>query len=343
MATSFSGYGSSMTNQLVNAIKQVSVIDQATEIDLDHLNPVQHCDRRRSRMKTLAWASVFLMICLIALPSTKLTAQAAATDATAPASTFTVSQPQEPADVSESAKLAIKLTNPVASLISIPIQNWFDFNLGSKKNGFRYTMEAQPVYPMRISTDWNLISRTTIPLVYQQNIYGRTTQTGLSDSTESLFLSPAHTKSFIWGAGPVFLIPTGTYGALSDRKFGLGPTAVVLLHKSHANFGLLANQVWSVAGSSNRGYVSQTYAQTFITYTTKKAWTIATTSYNTYDWNAGRWTAIVMPIRVSKLVKIGHQRLSIGGAPRCTVTSPQYAPKGCGLEFTVTPLYPAKR
>jgi len=179
--------------------------------------------------------------------------------------------------------------------------------------------------------------------VYQQNLYGRTTQTGLSDSTESLFLSPVHTKSFIWGTGPILLIPTGTYGALSDRKFGMGPTAVVLLHKGHANFGLLGNHVWSIAGSSNRGYVSQTYAQTFITYTTKKAWTFATTSYDTYDWHAGRWTAIVMPIRVSKLVKLGSQRLSIGGAPRCTVTSPQYQPKGCGIEFTVTPLYPAKR
>jgi hypothetical protein len=75
-------------------------------------------------------------------------------------------------------------------MISIPIQNWFDFNLGPEKDGFRYTMEAQPVYPVQISKDWNLLSRTTIPVVYQQNVYGRITQAGLSDSTESLFLSP---------------------------------------------------------------------------------------------------------------------------------------------------------
>jgi hypothetical protein len=77
-------------------------------------------------------------------------------------------------------------------MISIPIQNWFDFNLGPRKDGFRYTMEAQPVYPVQISEDWNLLSRTTVPVVYQQNVSGRTTQTGLSDSTESLFLSPVH-------------------------------------------------------------------------------------------------------------------------------------------------------
>ncbi len=302
---------------------------------------VQYVGSRRSKSSAGLSVAGFFTTAFILLSPVALIAQTSATDATAPAMII----PEKPEDTgtSESAKLALKLTNPVASLISIPIQNWFDFNLGPKKDGFRYTMEAQPVYPMQISKDWNLISRTTIPIVYQQNLYGRTTQTGLSDSTESLFLSPVHTKSFIWGAGPIFLVPTGTYGALSDRKFGMGPTGVVLLRKGHANFGLLGNHLWSVAGSSNRGYVSQTYAQTFITYTTKKAWTYATTSYDTYDWNAGRWTAIVNPIRVSKLVKLGSQRLSIGAAPRCTVTSPQYQPKGCGLEFTVTPLYPAKK
>ena len=294
----------------------------------------------RSKTSVGTWIVGFIFAVFILLSPIVLLAQTSATDATAPP--VAVSDKSEDASASESAKLALKLTNPVASLISIPIQNWFDFNLGPKKDGFRYTMEAQPVYPMQVSKDWNLISRTTIPVVYQQNLYGRTTQAGLSDTTESLFLSPTHTSHFIWGAGPIFLLPTATYGALGTRKFGMGPTGVVLLHEGHANFGLLGNQVWSVAGSSNRGYVSQTYAQTFITYTTKKAWTFATTSYDTYDWNAGRWTAIVMPIRVSKLLKLGGQRMSIGAAPRCTVTSPQYQPKGCGLEFTVTPLYPAR-
>jgi len=254
-----------------------------------------------------------------------------------------VSQAPVAAEANESAEIAQKLTNPLAAMISIPIQNWFDFNLGPRKDGFRYTMEAQPVYPVQISEDWNLLSRTTVPVVYQQNVSGRTTQTGLSDSTESLFLSPVHPPSIIWGAGPIFLIPTGTNGLLSTRKFGIGPTAVVLKHKGHTNAGLLGSHVWSVAGSDSHPDVSETYAQPFVAYTTTKAWTYAATSYDTYNWIAGRWTAIVNPIRVSKLMKLRQQRLSIGGALRCTVTSPQYQPKGCGLEFTVTPVYPAKR
>ena len=125
-----------------------------------------------------------------------LTAQALASSASTVDSA--VSPKPYAAETNESAELAQKLTNPLAAMISIPIQNWFDFNLGPNKDGFRYTTEAQPVYPVQISTDWNLISRTTIPIVYQQNFYGRTTQSGLSDSTESLFLSPVHTKSLIW-------------------------------------------------------------------------------------------------------------------------------------------------
>jgi hypothetical protein len=326
-----------MRDHINHASYSVKMIETTAQVG-HFLQPVQHAYKiPLSGSKALACImSVFMVV----IPS-HLTAQVPASNTAKPDST--VSQAPDDVETNESAKLALKLTNPVASLISIPIENWFDFNLGPKKDGFRYTMEAQPVYPMQISKDWNLISRSTIPIVYQQNLYGRTTQTGLSDSTESLFLSPVHTKSFIWGVGPIFLIPTGTYGELGTRKFGLGPTAVVLKRQGHLNIGLLANHVWSVAGSDSHPYVSQTYAQPFVTYTTKTAWTYAITSYDTYDWHAGRWTAIVNPIRVSKLVKLGSQRLSIGAAPRCTVTSPQFQPKGCGLEFTVTPLYPAKR
>ena len=330
-----------MRNHNGNMIPRVPIVETAMEVCLVDSNIRLRSRPFESKSSIGTWLVGFITAGMLLFSPIHLIAQTSATDANASAKV--VPERSEDVGANESAKLALKLTNPVASLISIPIENWFDFNLGPKKDGFRYTMEAQPVYPMQISKSWNLISRTTIPIIYQQNLYGRTTQTGLSDTTESLFLSPTHTNHFIWGTGPIFLLPTATYGALGTRKLGMGPTGVVLLHEGHANFGLLGNQVWSVAGSSNRGYVSQTYAQTFITYTTKKAWTFATTSYDTYDWNAGRWTAIVMPLRVSKLVKIGSQRMSIGGAPRCTVTSPQYQPKGCGLEFTITPLYPARR
>jgi hypothetical protein len=56
--------------------------------------------------------------------------------------------------------LAKKLQNPVAALISVPFQNNFDFGLGPSNDGFRYTLNIQPVIPISLNRDWNLISRT---------------------------------------------------------------------------------------------------------------------------------------------------------------------------------------
>src|ERR1700733_746149 len=120
-----------------------------------------------------------VMAAFVVLAPFKLTAQAPVSSAIQADST--VPQPPVARETNESAEIAQKLTNPLAAMISIPNQNWFDFNLGPRKDGFRYTAESQPVYPKQISRDWNLLSRTTIPVVFQQNVYGRTTQNGLSD------------------------------------------------------------------------------------------------------------------------------------------------------------------
>ena len=238
----------------------------------------------------MAKAACFVTATFVGMAPLVLTAQAPASGASNADST--ISRNPDAPETNESAELAQKLTNPLAALISIPIQSWFDFNLGPKKDGFRYTMEAQPVFPVRISKNWNLLSHTTIPVVYQQNVYGRTTQTGLSGSTEAFFFPRC--------------IPNLSFGEPGRSSW------------------------WRQAPMD-------------CSARTSSLWTYAMTSYDTYNWTAGRWTAIVNPIRVSKLMKLGPQRLSVGGALRCTLASPQYQPKGCGLEFTVTPVYPASR
>ncbi len=116
----------------------------------------------------------------------------------------------------EEANLAKELSNPVASLISVPFQNNFDYKIGPNRNGFRYTMNFQPVIPVALNKDWNLISRTIVPIVAQSNVVGTTTQGGLSDTVQSFFFSPNKTTPFIWGAGPALLIPTST-SVLSQR------------------------------------------------------------------------------------------------------------------------------
>jgi hypothetical protein len=161
--------------------------------------------------------------------------------------------------------LAKKLSNPVADLIMVPLQGNYDGGIGPKDQGQRYYVNVEPVIPIFIGTDWNMISRTVLPVVIQQkDIFpGAGTQSGLGDTTQSLFFSPKKPTSggLIWGLGPVFLLPTGTDDLLGSRKWGAGPTGVVLTQKGPWSLGLLANQIWSFAGDSNRSDVNAVQAE----------------------------------------------------------------------------------
>ena len=246
-------------------------------------------------------------------------------------------------------ELAKKLANPVASLISVPLQNNFDFGGGYKDDGFRYTLNVQPVVPITLNKDWNLISRTILPIVYQKDILApditptdvdpNDDQFGLGDTVQSLFLSPSASDP-IWGIGPVFLLPTSTHEALGTEKCGIGPTAVVLKQTGPWTYGMLANHIWSVAGKSDRSDVNATFVQPFLSYTTKQAWTYTLNTESTRNWEANEdeWT-VPLNATVTKVLKLGGQLVSVGGGARYYVTGPDTAPDW-GLRVIVTFLFP---
>ena len=211
--------------------------------------------------------------------------------------------------------LATKLSNPVASLISVPFQFNYDCCNGPA-DGRRFTLNIQPVVPFELNSDWNLIVRTILPVVDQEELFdGAGNGAGLGDTLQSFFFSPKNTlDGWIWAVGPAFLWPTATDGAIGGGKWGAGPTALVLKQQSGWTYGVLANHIWSYAGTGVGPNTSNTFIQPFVGYTWPDTTGITLNSESTYDWTGGQWT-VPINLVVSHLFRFGKQPVSfqVGG------------------------------
>ena len=243
-----------------------------------------------------------------------------------------------PTEEDQQTELAKKLNNPVADLISVPFQNNFLYNVGPD-NGFRELTNFQPVIPFELNEHWNLISRTILPVIYQEGLFpGSGHQFGLGDTVQSLFISPKSTEPFIWGLGPAFLLPTATDDLLGNGQWGAGPTGVILKQTGPWTVGMLANQLWSIGGNDGRETVNATYMQPFLAYTTHTHTTFTVNSESTYDWTGRQWT-VPFNAGVSQILKLGSQPVSIGLMGTWYAVAPSDAPDW-GLRFAVIFLFP---
>jgi len=289
---------------------------------------------------------------------------------------------EEPAD-DEELELAKKLNNPIAALTSVPFQANEDFHMGPTDKGYQFKLNFQPVVPIPVSNDWDLIVRTILPVIDQHDVYYQPapsfpglpdnvlnkippalqkgaqhlarqlydqevkdhpqnrSQDGLGDVVQSFFLSPTNPGpgGIFWGVGPVFLYPTATQDLLGDGKWGMGPTFVVVKQTGPWTIGMLANQIWSVGGASNRNNISASLLQPFIDYTTKTHTSFMLDTESTYDCEASQWT-VPINFGVSQIFKIGKQPMSIQLGGRYYADGPSGAPHwGVRLAFTL--LFPA--
>jgi hypothetical protein len=251
-------------------------------------------------------------------------------------------QTEPAADNSSDGELAKKLSNPVAALISVPLQSNFDFNAGQHDDRFRYVLNVQPVVPVVLNDDWNLIIRAIQPVIYQEPLIpGQETNFGLGDFNPTLFFSPRQPiHGWIIGAGPAFLFPTATDTALGTGKWGIGPSVVALQQNGPWTYGLLFNHIWSYAGDSDRPEVNQTFLQPFLAYNTKSGFGITAQAESSYYWNQHQWN-IPIGIFVSQVLRIDKQAVSISAGPRYYAAR---SPGGAtwGFRFTMTFLFPQK-
>jgi hypothetical protein len=247
------------------------------------------------------------------------------------------------ASAEDTERLANQLSNPVASLISVPFQGNWNGDIGPAEKGQQVYWDLQPVVPFAISDDLTIISRTIMPIVWQEDIFpGAGMQFSPGNITQSLFLVPRTVNGFSVGLGPVFWLPLMGDPLIAPEQLGFGPTGVWVWQGKGWTVGTLANHIWSVAGDPAEPAYDQTYLQPFVAYSSKDAWTFSANSESYYNWESSEWT-VPVNIVVSKIVDLHGQHVQLFAGARYWIDTPEEAgPQGWGARFGFTFLFPEK-
>ena len=248
---------------------------------------------------------------------------------------------QQATGTANAEALAKALSNPVAALISVPLQLNYDSGYGADGDGERWSLNIQPVVPISLNADWNVISRTILPVIHQSDVVGNGSDSGIGDVTQSLFFSPKKptASGWIWGVGPAFLLPTASEDVLGTEQWAIGPTAVVLKQTEAGwTYGALVNYLVSVAGDDDRADVDSLFLQPFLSKGPGKGRTVTVNLESSYDFEGHAWN-VPLNLTYSKVTKIGGQLVSFAGGMRAYLKTPTGGPDW-NLRFVVTLLYP---
>lgn len=254
----------------------------------------------------------------------------------------TIAQEEEKPSADDAAAIAKKLANPIGALISLPFQNNMDIGIGDY-NGSRNTLNIQPIVPFSLNDKYSLITRYIVPVIAQYDITGEDTkQNGLGDALVSGWISNAVVKNgFVWGVGAAFLVPTATNEMLGTKKFGIGPTVIALKQTGGWTYGILINQIWSVAGDSERADVNQMYLQPFLTHNWKSGSGLTLNMEMTQNWEASTTNAY-LNIMGGALTKFGNQLVQFQVGPRIQIAAPEGSKSPFGVRAAVIFVFPKK-
>ncbi len=239
-------------------------------------------------------------------------------------------------------ELAKQTQNPLSSLISLPFQNNMNFDTGPRDK-IQNVLNIQPVYPTSLNDKWNLISRTIVPVVSQPDFTGSGRTNGLGDTTFTGFLSPNNSGGLIWGAGPVFLLPTATDSILGADKWGIGPSAVALKISEKWVYGSLISHVWSFAGSGDTN-INLSTCQYFINYNIANGWYLTSSPVMTANWDAESDSIWTVPVGggFGKIFKIGKQPFNAQVQAFANVAKPDFGAEWT-LRLQLQLLFPKKK
>lgn len=255
--------------------------------------------------------------------------------------------------------------NPVANMISVPLQNNTNFAIGPF-NRTQNILNIQPVVPVKMTQNWNMIVRWIAPIIWQPapgtanlEVYGIVENTpayfaaievqdragvyGFGDMTPTFFFSPSAPHKLIWGVGPVFVLPTATDTVLGQGKFSIGPSVVGLLQPGHWTLGALVNNAWSVAGDSSRSAVNQMTLQYFVNYNMAKGWYVSSAPILSANWKGSSGNVWTVPFGggPGRITHLGPQPVNIGVQFYGNAVHP-VGGSSWGMRLQLALLYPQK-
>ncbi|MFO1027556.1 MAG: hypothetical protein U1E70_20455 [Acetobacteraceae bacterium] len=206
--------------------------------------------------------------------------------------------------------LAKKVENPLGTLYTFPFQGNTSFNSGPHR-GIQEELDIQPVLPIHLNEDWNIITRTVLPVMWQPSqLPASSVPFGLGATTVSAFLSRRVPEAhLVWGVGPVVQLPTATSPSLGSSVWGLGPSVIGTYHGGPWVVGGMINNVFSLGGTPGlRGTrYNLLTVQPIINYNFKAGWFIGSIPLITADWRATGNNAWTLPLggQVGRLIKLG--------------------------------------
>jgi hypothetical protein len=237
----------------------------------------------------------------------------------------------------DAGDLAKAAQNPVAAMISLPLQNNLLFGIGPDDDVANF-LNVQPVLPFTAG-GWNIISRTIAPIVYAPDLVpdlpgevndpqGDDGSFGLGDVNQSIYFSPAAPGPVIWGVGPSLTLPTATDDSLGSDRWSAGPAAVALATPGRWVVGTLVRQLWSFAGDGDRQDVNQTLIQPFVNYNFDEGWYAVSAPILTANWEADDEDTWTVPVGggFGKISRIGGQAMNASLQGFYNVESPEFGP-----------------
>lgn len=235
--------------------------------------------------------------------------------------------------------IAKKLANPIANMISVPLQYEFSRGVGKGQGGSEQTLLFQPVAPFNLGGGDTFILRPIIAGARETNIQGPSgtpySGYGIASVTLESFYAPNTNSSWIWGIGPYAQSPSGNSGKFGSQQTGAGVTAVVLNRDGPWTYGLLGFQSWNVGGNPSYGTQNNLFGEPFLTYTTKEAWSIAANMEAQYNYDTHR-TSNPLYLGVSKVSVFDGVPISFGAGPIYYVSNVPGGPSGWGGRATIT-------